>query len=155
MSDILKNNTILRLCKISYQFTRNVNSINNDPNSFHKKVELIAGQSWFEIQTTKAKLEYSEPPEENPNGTIYKRKLSAFYPSEKDADIELFENLSNSTLIIKLDYSDGSSKLFGDLLQPVICLVGYASGQDTEFSLVFTSTSENRSVWLTETTNPE
>lgn len=153
MSDILKSNTILRLCKISYQFTRNVNSIINDADRFHKKVILNTNQSWFEIQCQKAKLEYSEPAEENPNGTIYKRKLSVIFPSEKDADIELFENLSNSLLIIKLDYSNGSSKLFGDLLQPVICLVGYISGQDTEFTPLFLSPSEKRSPWLTETTN--
>lgn len=155
MSNIEKSAIKLRLCKISYQFTSNVNKIDIDPDRFHKKVELKAGEFWFEIQAQKATLNYIEPPEENSNGTLYLRKLTAVFPSEKDADIELFEKLANDLLIIKLEYTDGSAKLFGDKETPVICTVAYGSGQDTEFALVFNSPSPFHSPWLSRTTNPE
>lgn len=148
MSDILKSNEKLRICKIFYNFKDNVNSITNNPDRFHKKVEFTKGM-WFEIQTQKAKINYSEPPEKNVNGVFYNRKLNIIFPSEKDADLELFENLSLNELVLKLEYNNGSAKLFGDLQQPVICLLEYASGQDTELTLAFTSPSESRSAWLT------
>lgn len=153
MSDIPKNNQIQRICRLSYQLKSNLVSVGNDPDAFHQEVIFKSGINWLDIYFTPNKIEYNEPPVQDANGLYYDIKLKLSFPNEADSNLNLFQALENSALILRLEYSNGNSKLFGDMNYPVHCLIHYATAIDSGFEIEFYSKSPKRSVWLSKTTN--
>ena len=153
MSDLPKNSQIAYLCKLSYQFKSNIISILPNPDAFHSEVVFSSGSEWLDIYFTQNKIDYSEPSILDVNGIYFDKKLKLTFPNEAENNLSFFQSLENKELIIRMEYSNGNAKLFGNLDYPVQCLIHYTSAIDTAFELECFSKSPKRSVWLSKTTN--
>ena len=107
---IESNNKLLKIVSVYFLPSVGVEEISeNYPSA---SITLYDGYDWEEIKFTEAS--YKEPASETSDGTLYQQSLQMVLAGD-DATIQarLLE-LETSKPIIRFDYHDGTSKIFGD-----------------------------------------
>lgn len=116
---IEKNTNLAQvIAKIYYAFTYEIASVNAGSSDFHKTVTFKSGYNWKLIFFTSGSADLKETPNKSDAGIAYKQKLNLFFPGEDESNTQLFNDLNQKPLVLKIVYSSGQIKLMGSLLSP-------------------------------------
>lgn len=144
------SNLAITITSIWYTYPEIPISITNHNDRFHKDIEYNEGETlWTEIYATpgSASFEEKEDPK-NDAGLLFEQKLKFLYPGEDDTDTSLFDAVRRS-LIIKIVFNKGLSKMFGSAENPVKCeRLSKASAKDSSSECTFTCLSSEPAWWI-------
>ena len=85
---------------------------------FHLRVTLKNNCAWKEIYLTAGSAEFTEVQKEEIPGQSYQQKLRFLFPGEDEANQSDLEPLITRPVVIRMEYSDGKSKIMGDISNP-------------------------------------
>lgn len=116
---IQKNNGLIYICGIYYQYKNNVASFTKYSDNTCD-VAFTGQLDWEEIYFTKGSAELVvEQSKENVAGVYYNHKLSFQHPGE-DVDITTWDDIARREILLKVVYNNGVEKLMGYPDNPVI-----------------------------------
>lgn len=137
------------ICKIQYQLVSNVNSFDRGSSKFHYLVSFIDELDWLDFYHTPGSINFDEPLSRVNAGRLYTDKLSFKYPGQDDDTIALSDNISGQGIIILITWSDGSSRIIGDVANPVKITPDFKSDPSgTGFIITIEHKSSHPAFWL-------
>ena len=150
---IQKNNNLLpQICKLFYCIPDDVKSIERDQSNdeFHVNLKFKTGRNWTEIYFTSGSIDYQSQEKEDPAGIVSEQVLKFIVPGEDETSEESLKIFRQQSVIIRMEYVTGKSKLVGDLLHfpSVLKKVSFSSkmtGSEMNVSLVSTDPAP----WIT------
>lgn len=149
MSADKNTNLVQNVCKIQYQFIENVESISRGSSNFHAIVTLSVDNDWLDLYHSPASVSLEEPFLRTNAGRLYEDKITLKYPGEDEDTIEEIDNLVGPGLILRLHFSNGRSKVIGDIANPVKIIPGYISGSDgTGYTININHKSNHQAYWF-------
>jgi len=82
-------------------------------------------------------------------GLMYDQKLKIRFPGENETNLQQFNDLEGVGLVIRIDFSDGRSKMFGTIYNPAYIVPDYKADDDGPvLQIVFECQSPKRAPWL-------
>jgi hypothetical protein len=84
-----------------------------------QEITLKSGKQWYCGYGTLGTIGYTEPGEESPAGTVYKRAFTAFYPKDNSEMNFLFQEMRNRLFVIDYRDSNGLRKVVGGIEEPL------------------------------------
>ena len=148
---ISKNsNLVFGACKVFLVSLEDVLSVTSGADKFHQSVTLKDEMTWTEIYFTLGTAEIGEKPKDTDSGLLYEQLLKFQLPGEDDALLSSLDQFAERPLLVKVQFSNVLSKLFGNTsngvkLSPTYQVNSKSSGYQLEFSCLAT----RKSCWIT------
>lgn len=142
-------NLIPVICRIEYQQSRNIDSINKNEDQFKRSVTMVTGFDWIDIYFSPGTAKFEEKTKRGKAGLLSNQKLIFKFPGEDDDKSENIDELINIPVILKLTYNNSKSKLLGDLNNPVKFDQDYSSdNKGTQSDFMIEHESSHISYWF-------
>lgn len=136
-------------CKIQYQFIEFVESIVRGSSKFHYKVSFQGIDDWLDFYHSPSSLEFEENLSRVNAGHLYEDSVILNYPGEDDDSPHEVDNIAGPGLILKLTWSNGKSKIIGDIGNPVrIIPLFHSNPMKTGFTINVKHKSSHPAWWL-------
>jgi hypothetical protein len=102
------------ICNIQFAFTEDVASCFTHTDGYSKIVSFASGKGWNELYFTKGTAKFFEKEKEEEAGSLVDQSLKFSFPGTGAQVESLFSRLlSNRSLIIRIQFDTGKSKVFG------------------------------------------
>lgn len=101
------------ITNISYQFSKNVASIQKGSTDNLKVVNFQPGFLWQDIYFSPGSAKFIEDGKHVDAGKLFEQKLSFKFPGDASDYIDQLEDLNELPGIVRFDYNNGISKLIG------------------------------------------
>lgn len=113
-------NTYLNPAVCSFQIVNiiDVASITVGSTSSHRTVTMKSGKAWSPVYATSGTIKYADTPKKVGAGDYFEHRLSSYFPGADAANLSDFDNIGNIRFLIRMILTDGTSRIFGDLLNP-------------------------------------
>lgn len=146
-------NLAINICKISYQKSRNVDSIIRGSSKNKVEITFEGDHEWEPIYFSPGTADFKETPGKKDAGPYFNQKLSFKFPGMDDTQLDDFNNWENERFVVKIEYGNGLVRLMGSNDIPAIFEVNHKSNSTaTNSDLEFTCKSSHRSMILEEPT---
>ena len=116
MSFEKNSNLIPTICSIQFANVNDVSSITVGTTFFNRVVTFKQGKTWTSIYNTPGKNQYVATPKKTNAGTYFEHRLSSFFPGDDAVNLSDFDNFENKRFVIRMNYTNGESRIFGDLI---------------------------------------
>jgi len=115
------------ICGFQIANINDVASITIGSTSFHRVVTFKSGKTWSTVYATSGSIKYTDIPKQTGSGPYYEHRLSSFFPGDDAANLTDFDNIENKRFLIKMNLTDGTYKILGDLINPVQIIKSFDS----------------------------
>lgn len=109
-----------KICSIYFENIKGVNTISDGTDKYHKSVSFKTGFAWNKIYFTPGTAQFEEPEANTAAGTAFNQKLSLSFPGDDITNYAAFDNSHAKRYIVKMIFDNGTSKIFGDIFNPVL-----------------------------------
>ena len=140
-------NLASEICKIYYEFIRNVDSIDDGSDQYHKTITFKSGGAWNEIKFTAGSATMNQQGSHDSPGKIYDQSITASIPGEDDDSISDISAIADQPVLIKVVYTSGQEKLIGNLDNPAKIMDTGMIGGKQNIQLNITRRGD-KSFWL-------
>lgn len=132
-------NTPLVIVSVSYALLSEVDAITSNQND---EVEIVfnGDNSWKEFYGTFESIEFAEPEENTPAGSLFNQQLKLICPGDDPLIRKQIFALNQRELIVKFEYSNLTSKILGEIQRPVFLTSGFQSKSFETFREILFST---------------
>jgi hypothetical protein len=124
MSITKNTNLFLPIVKIYYALADDISSINDIDNEM-ASVTFDAGKDWSLLYASRDSIVFNESQKDVNEGVVYDQTLEFKNPGDDNSNNITLVGLANKKIVIRLDYINGESKLFGSLTNPCKILNSY------------------------------
>lgn len=143
MSTAEKRPDKTKIIKAQYQFIRNIDT--QELNGSKMSVSFLSGQNWINFFGSPASFSFSEKPQKSNAGTFFKQEIRLSNPGDSNDFIINEVALIDMDLILRIEYSDGGSKIVGSRQNPVnYDAVLNSNADQTTYQVIFSSESIHR-----------
>ena len=147
--DISKNlNLVFGACRVFLVPVEDVLAVSAGADRFHQSVSLKEGKAWTEIYFTPGTAEIGEKPKDTDSGLLYEQMLKFELPGEDKALLSLLDKFTSRPLLVKVQFSNVLSKLFGGMENGAKLLPTYqVSSKSSGYLLEFSCQATQKSCW--------
>ncbi len=134
---------------LSYQFQKNIDSFVRGVQSSLCTVGFSSEEDWIDFFSTAGSLKYKESPIYKSGNRYWEYTISGFLPGIDPNNDQELENLSNSYLILKVEFPSSNpiivgSKTIGVKFSAPLSI----ENQGTGFTFSFNCLMNQRAAWL-------
>lgn len=122
-------NLIPAVCSIQIASISDIASITDSSTAYKKTVTFKQGKTWTDVYHTPGSMKFEEPKGLSNAGPYYKQKAEGFFPGDDAANLTDFNNIDNKRFVVKLTFNNGISKIIGDLNNPAIISIDFATNK--------------------------
>lgn len=146
--DIIKD--VKAVCRIYFAKAKDVSSITK--NEDNKATVYFNTGTWELLDVPVTSINLTDNMDNVDAGDKHPKTLRVTYPNDTNLTRETFSVLKSYPLIIRADFTDGTSQLFGNLDNPCWMQYDYSSkGYTTKRELTFSVTALEEALYLDET----
>ena len=149
MSIQKNSNLVPAVCNILFSALGDIDTVENDPDRFHKTVSFQTGKAWQEIYFTPGTAEFNEKPKITDAGELVEQSLKFIFPGEDEANLLALDKIIGRPVLLKICFSTGLTKLIGNPDNGAKLVKTYQVGaKSTGSQFEFTCSTTERSCWL-------
>ncbi len=116
-----------QICKVEILSLLNTESIAVTTDGRSMAITPKTGKDWSHIYTTPGKNTFEEELLEELGNMYFQQKLEIMFPGEDSTSLASLANINNWQMIVKMTYTSGTIKVFGDLSNPVVTKVAFST----------------------------
>lgn len=134
------------VCAVFCAFVGDISAVSY-VSKFYRSVVFSSGKDWKGVYFTPTKARFAEPPARNTAGVIYAQRLVLPFPGDDESILTSFDNWENQRFIVKVVFSNGTSKLIGSKTNPATFLMDFST-ESGGSQITFQCDSQSRAYLL-------